>query len=146
MATATLILPIGNATPPDGSTGNAAPQIERIQGTEANPKKHFLAARFDSATEEMLYWVFQLPHEAAASPAFTLRLLWTTITVITAANVMWGGRISAVTAADADTAIEHAQAAQQTVTAAINTTEAGRVISSTIAFTNAQADGATAEY
>lgn len=145
MATSTLALPIGAATLPDASTGNAAPQIERVQGTETNPKKHFLAARFDSATEEFLYWTFQLPHEAAAAPTFTLRLLWTSIAAITTTNVVWGGRISAVTAADVDTPIEHAQAAQQTVTSANNTTEAGREISASIAFTNAQADGATAD-
>lgn len=140
-----MVLPIGAATLPDGSSGNAAPQIERIQGTESNPKKHYLAGRFDPATEEFLYWTFMLPHEAAAAPTFTLRLVWASVTAITATNVVWGGRISAVTAADADTPIEHAQAAQQTVTSANNTTEAGRAIAAAIAFTNAQADGATAD-
>lgn len=145
MATSTIVLPIGAATLPDGSSGNAAPQIERIQGTEANPKKHYLAGRFDPATEEFLYWSLVLPHEAAAAPTFTLRLIWASVTAITATNVVWGGRISAVTPADADTPIEHAQAAQQTVTSANNTTEAGRAIAASIAFTNAQADGATAD-
>jgi hypothetical protein len=59
--------------------------------------------------------------------------------------VVWGARISAVTAADADTPIEHAQAAQQTATSANNTTEAGRAIAASITFTNAQADGITAD-
>lgn len=145
MATSSIILPIGAATVPDGSSGNAAPQIERIQGTEANPKKHILAGRFDPATEEMLYWSFPLPHEAAAAPTFTMRLLWAAIAAITGTNVVWGARISAITAADADTPIEHAQAAQQTVVSANNTTEAGREIAASITFTNAQADGATAD-
>jgi hypothetical protein len=145
MATSSLVLPIGAATLPDGSSGNASPQIERIQGTEANPKKHYLAGRFDPTTEEFLYWTFQLPHEAAAAPTFTLRLVWASVAAITTTNVVWGGRISAVTAADADTPVEHAQAAQQTVTSANNTTEAGRAIAASIAFTNAQADGATAD-
>lgn len=145
MATSSLILPVGNATLPDGSSGNAAPQQERIQGTESNPKKHLLALRFDAATEEMAYWSFPLPHEAAAAPTFTLRLLWTSIAAVTTTNVVWGARISAITAADADTPVEHAQAAQQTVTSANNTTEAGRAIAASIAFTNAQADGVTAD-
>jgi hypothetical protein len=59
--------------------------------------------------------------------------------------VVWGARISAVTPTDADTPIEHAQAAQQTVTSANNTTEAGRAIAASITFTNAQADGITAD-
>lgn len=145
MATSSITLPIGAATLPDGSSGNASPQIERIQGTEANPKKHFLVARFDSATEEMLYWSFMLAHEAAAAPAFTLRAVWGSIAAITTTNVVWGGRISAITPADVDTPIEHTQAAQQKVTSANNTVEAGREIGASIAFTNAQADGATAD-
>lgn len=145
MATSSLILPMGAATLPDGSSGNAAPQVERIQGTEANPKKHFIALRFDAATEEFAYWTFQLPHEALAAVTFTLRLIWTSIAATTTTNVVWGARLSAVTPADADTPIEHAQGAQQTVTSANNTTEAGRAIAASIAFTNAQADGATAD-
>jgi hypothetical protein len=145
MATSSILLPVSAATFPDGSSGNAAPQLDRVQGTEANPKKHLMACRFDAATEEFLYWSFMLPHEAAAAPTFTLRLLWGSISAITATNVVWGARISAITAADADTPIEHAQAAQQTVTSANNTTEAGRAIAASIAFTNAQADGATAD-
>jgi hypothetical protein len=145
MATSSLILPIGGAALPDGSSGNAAPQVERIQGTETNPKKHFLALRFDAATEEMAYFSGQLPHEAAAAPTFTLRLIWASVSAITSTNVVWGARISAVTPTDADTPIEHAQAAQQTVTSANNTTEAGRAIAASITFTNAQADGITAD-
>jgi hypothetical protein len=145
MATSTLILPMGAAVPPDGSSGNAAPQVERIQGTEANPKKHFIALRFDAATEEMAYWSFMLPHEAAAASTFTLRLVWTSVAASTTTNVVWGARITAVTPADADTPIEHAQAAQQTVTSANNTTEAGRAIAASITFTNAQADGVVAD-
>jgi hypothetical protein len=120
---------------PDGTSGNAAPQVERVQGTAANPKFHAVVLRFDPATEEMAYWTGQLPHEAAASPTFTLRLLWASIAAITSTNVVWG----------ADTPIEHAQAAQQTVTSANNTTEAGRAIAASITFTNAQADGITAD-
>lgn len=144
MAVASVALPIGNATLPDGSSGNAAPQVERVQGTESNPKKHLLVARFDAATEEFLYWSFRLPDDANADPTFNLKLLWASIAATTSTNVVWGGRVTVVTAADADTPIEHAQAGQQTVTSANNTTEAGRLIAATVAFTNAQADGADA--
>jgi hypothetical protein len=145
MSTSSVLLPMNGAALPDGTSGNAAPQVERVQGTAANPKFHAVVLRFDPATEEMAYWTGQLPHEAAASPTFTLRLLWASIAAITTTNVVWGARISAVTAADADTPIEHAQAAQQTATSANNTTEAGRAIAASITFTNAQADGITAD-
>lgn len=144
MATSSIWLPCGAATLPDGSSGNAAPQIERVQGTETNPKKHLLAIRFDPSTEEFAYWSGRLPTEAAAAPTFVVDLLWTSIAAITATAVVWGSRISAITAADVDTPIEHVQAAQRTVTSNTNTTEAGRLITAQITFTNAQADGVTA--
>lgn len=144
MAVASIALPIGGATLPDGSSGNAAPQIERLQGTETNPKKHVLVARFDPTTEEFLYWSFRLPDDANASPTFNLKMHVASIAAITTTNVVMGGRILAVTPADTDTPIEHAPPAQQTVTIANNTTEAGRLLTGTIAFTNAQADGAVA--
>lgn len=145
MADSSVIFPMGGASLPDGSSGNAAPQIERVQGTEANPKKHVIVLRFDPTTEEFAYWSGQLPHEAHATPTFTLRLIWASITAITTTNVVWGARISAVTPGDADTPIEHAQAAQQTVTSANNVTEAGRAIAASITLSNAQADGITAD-
>lgn len=144
MATSSLWLPPGSATLPDGSSGNAAPAVERIQGTEANPKKHLLALRFDPATEEMAYWSGRLPIETAAAPTFTIDIIWASVSALTATNVVWGARISAITAGDVDTIVEHVQAAQQTVTSANNTTEAQRAITAAITFTNAQADGATA--
>jgi hypothetical protein len=66
MATATIMLPIGSATPPDGSSGNAAPGISRRQSSASNPKAHWLEAAFDATTEEFLYWSFQMPSDYAS--------------------------------------------------------------------------------
>lgn len=142
MADASLLLLPESAIIPDGSTGNAAPQIERIQGSDANPKKHYFVARFDSGTDEFLYWRFKLPSNAAASPSFTLKIDWASVAAVTATNVVWAAFIAAVTPGDADTPIEHAEAAAQSVTDANDTVEAGRLNTCTISFTNAQADGA----
>jgi hypothetical protein len=146
VATSSLILPMGGARLPDGSAGNAAPGREAVKGSQASGPQSFIdTLRFDPATEEMAYLQGQLPHEAASAPTFTLRLIWESIAATTTTSVVWGARISAVTPGDADTPHEHLQAAQQTVTSANNTTEAGRAIAASITFTNAQADGITAD-
>lgn len=129
MATGTLQWGMNAATPPDGSSGNAAPGIARIQGTETNPKKHFLVAQFDAATDEHLHFAFQVPQDYASGGS--VRLKWMTNSA-SANNVVWGARIGAVTAADADTPVEHAAATAATTTTAGNATEARRLIETTI--------------
>lgn len=134
MATGTVILPIGAATLPDGSSGNAAPALQRFQGTEANPKKHFLAAAFDPATDEHLWWSFRMPGDYASGG--TVKLLWMSNDVGAGESCVWGARLGAVTPADADTPVEHAAAAASTTTTDVNTTEARRLIETSIALAN----------
>jgi hypothetical protein len=134
VATSTIVLPVGAATLPDGSSGNAAPAMERVQGTESNPKKHVLAARFDAATEEFLYWAFRMPADYVSGGA--VKIQWGSITAVTSTNVVWKAAIGAVTPADADTPIEHARAAASSATSANNTTEAGRLTEASITLAN----------
>lgn len=133
MATGTLQWAMNAAIPPDGSSGNAAPGMVRIQGTEANPKKHFLIAAFDAATDEHVHFVLQAPQDYASGGL--VRLKWMTNSA-SANSVVWGARIGAVTAADADTPVEHAAAAASTTTTAGNATEARRLIETTITLAN----------
>lgn len=133
MATSTLQWGMGAATPPDGSAGNAAPAILRIQGTEANPKKHFLVAAFDAATAEHLWFTFRVPADYASGGTVVLHWMANSAS---ANSVVWAARLGAVTAADADTPVEHAQAAASTVTTAGNATEARRLIASSITLSN----------
>lgn len=134
MATGTIILPIQAAVLPDGSTNNAAPAISRVQGTDAAPAKHYLVASFDAATDEHLWWTFRMPADYASSPA--LKLLWYTNDTGAAESCVWGCQVAAITPADADTPIEHAKATAQTTTTDINTTEANRLIETSITITN----------
>jgi hypothetical protein len=127
-------LPIGSATLPDGSASNAAPAIQRVKGSEAAPTKHYLQAVFDPATDEMLYWSFRMPDDYASGPV--LKLLWTTNDVGAGESCVWGGAIGAVTAADADTPVEHALATASTTTTDVNTTEARRLIETSITLSN----------
>lgn len=128
MATGTIILSVGAAVPPDGTSGNAAPALQVFQGTETNPKKHGLRAAFDAATDEHLWWAFQVPDNYASGG--TVRLLWAANA--TSGDVVWAARIGAITPGDADTYLEHAQAAATTATTAVNATEARRVVETTI--------------
>src|SRR5688500_14204363 len=109
MATGVILLPIGAAILPDGSAGNAAPGIVRFQSTAANPKPHFLVALFDPTTDEHLYWTFRMPSDYASGGAVILQ--WMTNDVGAGESAVWGARLGAVTPADADTPVEHAQAA-----------------------------------
>ena len=134
MATGTLALPVGAATLPDGSSGNAAPAILRVQGTESNPKKHYLVAAFDASTDEHLWWSFRMP--ANYSSGGDVKLLWYTNDTGASESAVWGAQLGAVTAADADTPIEHASAAASTTTTDINTTEANRLTETSITLAN----------
>lgn len=133
MATGTVLLSLLSAITPDGSSGNAAAQVVRLQGTESNPKKHFLVAAFDAATDEHLWWYFRVPQDYASGGA--VKISWMTNSA-SANNVVWGSRIGAITAADADTPVEHAAAAASTTTTAGNATEARRLIDTSITLAN----------
>lgn len=133
MTTATIHCPIQGATLPDGSTGNLAPGLVRLQGTESNPKKHLIIAQFDATTAEHLWWTFAMP--AAYVSGGTVKLLWMTAAV-TSTSVVWCARIGAVTSGDADTPVEHAAAAASTATSAVNTTEARRLTAASITLAN----------
>ena len=132
MATGTIFLLPGNATPPDGSASNAAPALTRVQGTETAPKKHFLVAGFDATTAEHLWWIFPMPADYASGG--TVVIHW--YANATTGSAVWAARFGAVTPADADTPLEHAQAAASTVTTATNVTEANRLNTSSITLAN----------
>ncbi len=132
MATGIIDLLPGAASPPDGSASNLACGVSRRQGTEASPKKHFLTLDFDgSGNVEQAWWVFRLPDDYASGG--TLKILW--MANATANAVKWQAKVGSVTPADADTPLEHAQAAAATVTTNVNTVEAFRLTESSITLT-----------
>lgn len=129
MATGSLNLPIAAAQPPDGSSSNAAPQLIVQKGTGTAPVPFNLVALFDSATNEHLWWTITAPDNYASGGTF--RLMWGGNA--TSGNVVWGARVNALTAGDADTYLEHNAAAATTTTTGVNTTEARRPVETTIA-------------
>ena len=133
MATGSILLPINGATPSDGSTTNAAPEIIRVKGAAAAPAPHFVEARFDPSTDEHLQFSFRMPQDYSSGPV--LKLLWKANAVTNA--VVWGARLSAITADDADTPNEHAFATANYQATNVNTTEARRLTATSITLTNA---------
>lgn len=129
MATGSIVLPVGAAQPPDNSANNAAPALQAYKGSNSAPARHGLRAAFDATTDEHLWWTFTMPDNYASGGTF--RLLWAANATSNA--VVWGVSVGAVTAADADTYLEHAQAAATTATTNVNTTEARRVVETTVA-------------
>lgn len=123
MATGTIILAPGSATTPDGSAGNASPGMVRWQGTESDPKKHFLSLSFDASTDEHAWWTFVVPENYASGG--TVEIKW--MANATSGTCRWGVKIGAVTPADADTPREHATATATTAGTATDATEAYRL-------------------
>jgi len=133
MATATLQWGPWDGAPGDGSASNAGPALLVVAGTEANPKKQVRVAAFDASTDEHLWFQFRMPADYKAGG--TVKLLWMTNSA-TANACAWGARLAAITPADADTPVEHAEAAASLVSTAANATEARRLIESTIELAN----------
>jgi len=131
MATTRLVIPLTMAIPPDGTGINKAAALAVWRSTAADPKPFAMRADFDATTDEWLWFSFRLPGDYLSGGA--LRLQW--MANVTSGSVMWGARIGAVTPADVDTPMEHASAAVATAVTAANTTEARRLIESTVTLT-----------
>lgn len=128
MAIALLQWDPHSGTPGDGSASNAGPALLVLAGTEANPKKQLKIAAFDAATDEHLWFQFPMPSNYKETPV--VKLHW--MANATANKCAWGARLAAITPGDADTPVEHAEAAAAVVSAEVNTTEARRLIETTL--------------
>jgi hypothetical protein len=115
-------------SPGDGSASNAGPALLILAGTEANPKKQLHVAAFDATTQEHLWFQGRMPADFKEIPV--AKLLW--MANATANKCVWGARLAAITPADVDTPVEHAEAEAVTATTEVNTTEARRLLETTI--------------
>lgn len=132
MGTSVLELPISAAALPSGAASNAAPALVMRSGSNSNPVRRFVTANYDPSTANHLWWVFQMPPDYLSGGV--VKLKW--MANATSNAVVWGASLGAVTPADADTPIEHAQAAVTTATTTVNTTEARRLVETTITLAN----------
>jgi len=132
MATGTLNLPITSAALADGTASNATPSLKVNTGTNANPKRRFVSADFDASTDEHLWFSFRMPANYLSGGA--VKILW--MANATSGTARWGASLGAVTPADTDTALEHAQATASTAGTAANATEARREVETSITLAN----------
>ena len=131
---ASILLPVEFGTP----DGTNPPSFSVVAGSETAPAKSIVTADFDASTDELLWFQFTMPADYSAGGQ--VHLNW--MANATTGDVVWAASIGAVTAGDADTPIEHANAAASTATASTNTTEAYRLNRTTITLANL--DGAAA--
>lgn len=118
-----ILLTPGSAT----VSNDNPPAMIATEGT-MTPNAVFVQAAFDPDTDEHLFWTFAMPSDYSSGGS--LVVLWRT--TATSGNVVWAGQVSAVTAADADTPLEHAWSTAATATSAANGTEASRLVSASI--------------
>lgn len=128
MATGTILLPPNAAVLSDGSSNNAAPGISRRKGTDADPAKTLLTLDFDPSTDEHCHFAFRMPANYASGGSLKVGGMVNA----TSGDVIMAAQVAAITAADADTPLEHAKSSAATVTISANGTEARRRISGTI--------------
>lgn len=112
MATGTVMLPVGAAVLPDGSTSNAAASIQRAKSSAAAPTPHFLQLVF--ATDQMCMWSFRMPSDYASGPVLKVQFKMVSAT---SGNVVIEGRIAAVTDGDSQDVDAKAFAAANTSSA-----------------------------
>lgn len=97
MATASIPLLIGAATPPDGTANNAAPAIQRAKSSASAPTPYFLQAACDASTKEQLMWACRMPSNYASAPVLKVQYKMASAT---SGNVVIEGRLAAVSDGD----------------------------------------------
>lgn len=128
MATGTVLLPPNAAVLSDGASSNAAPGMTRRKGTDTSPAKTFLTLDFDPGTDEHCHFAFRMPTDYASGGTLQVQGMVNATT----GSVIMGATVSATTAGDTDTPLEHAKSSAATVTIAANGTEARRLITGSI--------------
>jgi hypothetical protein len=138
VATGYLILPVGNATLPDGAASNAAPAVQRVKSSDTasstNTPPYFLQLAFDAAADESAMWSFQMPGDYASAPV--LDVLYKMVSAVTGA-VRFEGRIAAITDGDSTDADAKAFATTNSAGDTVPATTAGKVGGFSITLTNA---------
>jgi hypothetical protein len=138
MATGYIVLPVGAATLPDGSTNNAAPAVQRVKSSDTasatNTPPYFLQLAFDGATDESCSWSFQMPGDYASAPVLDVLYKMASATTGT---IRFEARIAAITDGDTTDADAKAYATTNSAGDTVPATTAGKVGGFSITLTNA---------
>jgi len=130
MATGEIQLPSTCWYPTDDTSGNEAADPITLIGSQSNPKSYTRVWAFDASTQEHIWTHFIIPNDYSSGG--TLQVYWTSNDTGSNENPIWASQVSCTTPADTDTPLEHALSSAATVSDTINTTEARRLIKSSI--------------
>lgn len=109
---------------------NSPPALSVSESAGAGTsRKYFLS--FDATTDEIVYWSFVVPSDMAAGD-WLLDVYWITNDVGATETACWGAALSATTEGDADSLGEDAVDTINYACEDVNTTEANRLIQTTI--------------
>uniref|UniRef100_A0A6H1ZPF0 Uncharacterized protein n=1 Tax=viral metagenome TaxID=1070528 RepID=A0A6H1ZPF0_9ZZZZ len=114
---------------------NSPPSISVIESTGAQTPR-FRVAAFDAATNESMSQTITMPSDFNLSAVSYADVYWYTDNATAGKNVTWGCWVSATTPADADDMLEQACAAININDGVVDSTEATRLLNTTIILTN----------
>jgi hypothetical protein len=133
MTTGSVLLTPGAAWVPDGSASNLAPQITRVKSSGTAPGVYFPQLLYDAATDEWACWAFRMPADYASGPVLKIQYKMASAT---SGDVVWDGRLAAVSDGDSTDIDAKVFASANTATVTVPGT-AGFLDEASITMTNA---------
>lgn len=113
---------------------NSPPAITVIESTGTGTPR-FRVADFDASTDEIVYWTFVVPSDMDSGDWYA-DVSWYTNDTGADEDCIWACQVSATTEGDADTMAEQAVSTYNSTAENCNTTEANRLIQTTITISN----------
>lgn len=110
------------------------PALTIVESTGTGTPRRWVAD-FDPTTDEILYWTFVTPSYLAAGN-WTLDVEWYSNDTGANEDAIWAAQISCTTAGDVDSMAEDAAGSANTGSSNVSTTEANRLIDTTITLSN----------
>lgn len=133
MATGNLVFSPGAASLPDGTSSNLPPAVQAVKSSASAPGVYFLQLAYDASFEEWAAWQFRMPDDYASGPVLKLQYKMTSATT---GDVVWDGRLAAVSSGDATDVDAKGFGSANTVTSTVPGT-AGYLTEVSITLTNA---------
>lgn len=133
MATGSILLSVGAAILPDGTTTNLAAALQRVKSSGTAPAPYFLQLLYDAATEEWASWAFRMSADYASAPVLKVQYKMASATT---GDVIWAGSIAAVSDGDSTDVDAKVFATANTATVTVPGT-AGFIDEASITMTNA---------
>lgn len=113
---------------------NSPPALTVVESTGTGTSRRYVAD-FDPSTDEIIYWSFVVPTDMITG-SWIADVFWFTNDTTASETAYWETQLSCTSEGDADSMAEDIGATVNTGNEDINTTEANRLISTTITMSN----------